>query len=72
MDTLRYGGPVTKSDGQKIVLPEQDFVIDDTIEPDPSVGIFGEPGVLLEVPLAVDPEGVVYVSATDFDAWRDA
>jgi hypothetical protein len=70
--TVRYGGPVVKSDGTEIVLPEQDFVLFDVIEPDRSVGEQGERGALLCVDESIDPEGVVFVSAAAHNRYLDS
>ena len=67
---ITYGGTVWKSDGETIELPVQTFLVEDSFTPEPDVGIFGEPGLLLVVPYACDPEGVVFMAKRDWDDYQ--
>jgi len=48
--TLRYQGWAYDEVGNKVWLDEDTYEIVDTIEPDPSVGIFGEPAAIIDHP----------------------
>jgi len=68
-DTIEYAGPATdENSGEEIVLPEGEYEVLDSFEPDPSVGIFGEPGLIVALP--DDPEGAAFISLSRLDDYR--